>query len=243
MHRSVLQNEDYIEFAFENTVEVMCFDKLDQGRSTGDKKGKTYTTKDKDGKTVDYLIEFPGMTVKDINDLAKSKAKSYNETGQQPFTAFVNPYTEKKLRGLSDSKSAKQVMEAVLATKEQLNEMYGPSLSRKDILKLNEAAEKVRAVLKKSGAAKALSAYKKVAKIGKKGGKRLEERALKVKAELLEAAKEELDNAEELIDEGDLAAANKILKPHKRALKKSPLEARLKELLAKANPEPEKPKK
>jgi hypothetical protein len=55
-----------------------------------------------------------------------------------------------------------------------------------------------------------------------------------LRLELMKKAGEELDQAEELIDSGDVAAAKKILASLKSAVRKTDLEARVTELYAKA---------
>jgi hypothetical protein len=236
MHRSVLQNEDYIKFAGEKTVEVMAMQRLDEGISKQDPKAATYKTKDAKGREVEYLVEFPGMTVEEINNLNRSKAGQYNDTGKIPFTAIVNPHTLKKMRGFSGSKSAKALMDAVETAMEELQAEHGPSLSRGKLKEFDEIAATVREVLEKKGAAKGLTEFKKLDKFVKKLGPKMQKMADEVKAELTKAAGAELDKAEELLDEGDVAGAKKILGGLKRVLKKTELEGRVNELMARTKP-------
>jgi hypothetical protein len=92
MHSALMCNKKYIEFANENTVEVISLDRLQEGIEKKDRKAETYEAK-VDGQTVKYMVEFPGLTVEDMLALASSKAASYNKTGKIPYTAVVDPWT------------------------------------------------------------------------------------------------------------------------------------------------------
>ncbi|MFH0944691.1 MAG: hypothetical protein V2A76_05790 [Planctomycetota bacterium] len=93
MHSAVLQNKKYIKFADEGTVEVISLGGLEKGVEKGDKKAATYTQK-VNGEDVEFLVEFPNLTVEEMVALNRSKASSYNDTGKIPFTALIDPFTE-----------------------------------------------------------------------------------------------------------------------------------------------------
>jgi hypothetical protein len=233
MHGSVLQKDDYIDFAYQNTVEVMALGRLDEGIKKGDRKAGTYDAVDDEGKPVKYLIEWPGLTVDDIQTMRSSKAGTYNQTGSIPYTAIINPHTEEQMKALPGGRSAGQLMEAVEEMKDKLEKKHGPSLSRKDIDAVKELKLECAELIEKKGVGKALNLLNKNTKKLNKKGARIEEMVTAYKAELIEKAGEELDRANDLIDEGDMSAAKKLMSSLKSGVKKTPLEARIAELYEK----------
>ncbi len=232
MHSSVLQNDKYIDFANENTVEVMSLQELKKGLDAKDKKAAQYDAVDENGEPVKYLVEFPGLTVEDIYALRKSKAPSYNETQSIPYTAIVDPHTLKQMRGLGGSQPVKKMIELVTKMREELEKKHGKGLSRKHLSTLKDAKIKAAEVMKDKGIAKALLQFNKDSKKLLKKGDKIVEMIDAHKATLLEKAGEELDNAEEMIGNEEFAKANKLLSSLKTALRKTDLEGRLTELFA-----------
>jgi hypothetical protein len=236
MHRSVLMNSKYIEFTEDNTVEFMALQRLDEGIEKNDPKAATYDATDKDGKAVKYLIEFPGMTVEDINNCSRSKGGQYNKTGKIPYTCVVDPHTEKMMQAWSGGQGAKPIMEAIEFHLKNLAKKYGPSLKRSDLKKFEEAAAKVTATFAKKGPAKA---YPAAVTLGKKWVKKspaLGKKAEELQEQILAAASDQLDEAEGQITAGDLAAAKKILSPLAKVLKKTRLGTRAADLLKQTKP-------
>jgi hypothetical protein len=233
MHGAVLQNDDYIEFSYENTVEVISMGDLDRAIKAGEKKAGTYDATDEEGNPVKFMVEWPGVTAEDIAGMRASKAGTYNDTGGIQFTAIVNPHTEERMKAFGGSRPAKNVMEAVEEVKEKLEKKYGPSLSRKDIEKVDEMKAECAELLESKGAGKALGHLKKNEKKLKKKGDRIGELVDAYKAELMDAAGEELDEVDTLIDAGDISKAKKILAALKSPVRKTPLEARVNELYEK----------
>ena len=88
----MLQNEKYIEFANENTVEVVALGRLDEAIQKNERKAEEYDAKDESGKPVKYMVEFPGLTREEIIALHQSKASTYNDTKGIPFTAIIDPF-------------------------------------------------------------------------------------------------------------------------------------------------------
>lgn len=81
----MLQNEKYIAFAEDNTVEVIALGDLDKGMAnTKDRRNEQYDGKDENGNPVKYLKEFAGMTVEQLNGLNSS-----------PPTATTRPATSR----------------------------------------------------------------------------------------------------------------------------------------------------
>jgi hypothetical protein len=234
MHSSVLQNEDYIKFSDENTVEVLSLGRLDEGISKNDPKAAEYETKDEEGKPVKRMLSWPNLTKEEIMALNGSKAGTYNNTGRIPFTCIVNPHDESEMQRFQGGQSAKSIMEAVTEKKKLLNEQHGPSLSRPVMKKFDADAKKIVDAMPKAGAAKSIGDFNKVVKaLGKDAGA-MKQRTDKVLAVLLEAATKELDDAEAKLNENDAAGATKILSKIAPALKGTDLESRAQELVAKA---------
>lgn len=233
MHGSVLQNEDYIKFADESTVEVMAMGRLKEGVDSGDRKAEQYDATDESGNAVKYMVEFPNLTLEEMYALDRSKAGTYNNTGKIPYTAIVNPHTEEQMQALPGGRSAGQLMEAVESQKKALVEKYGPSLSRKDVRAVKECRKECLALAEDKGIGKAIAQFEKDAKKLEKAGERIAKMVEDVRAELLGKASEELDQAAELIDGGNTKDAKKILDGLKSAVRKTDLEARVAELYEK----------
>ena len=228
MHRSVLQNDKYIDFANDNTVEVIALGRLDEGIAKGDPKAATYKAKDANGNEVEYLVKYPGMTVEEINKLNSSRAGSYNDTGGIPYTCIVNPHTLEKMQFWGGGQSAKTIMDAVTEARKTLIKDHGPSIARSDLRKFEKELANVEVTLGEKGVAKALSQYGKLEKLGEKIAPALAARAKAYhEGTLMAAAAKELDAAEKAIDDGDLKAAKKVLSlAFMRQLKGTPLHER-----------------
>jgi hypothetical protein len=231
MHGAVLQNTKYIEFANDNTVEVMAMQRFQEGVDAGDRKAATYKAKNAKGEEVEYLVEFPNLTLAELLALNSSPAGQYNDTGGIPYTAFVNPHTLKKMRGFSGGQSAKKVMETVEEMKKELWAEYGPGLKRSDIQKWQSEGDKLLEKMAKGGAAKALAGAKGLKAKADKIGEKMAPRYEAWLAECLAKAGAELDEAEGLIQEGKINPAKKILGPLSRGLKGTDLEERCNELV------------
>ncbi len=236
----MLQNEKYIEFAEDNTVEVLCLQEVDKGMKDASQKAKsgTYEAKDETGKTVTYLKEYAGMSVEHLNTLNSSPAGQYNDSGFNPYIAIVDPHTLKKMKGLTKGSAAGGLMDAVAEAKATLNKEHGPSMKRSTLLKFQAGVKAVEESLTKGGSAKALGEYRKLEASIAKEPQALKDEAKKLEEKLLDAAKSDLDKADGFIAAGDMKAASALLKPFASLLKGTDLEARLKELLEKTKPAP-----
>ena len=74
MHRSVLESGPYAKFAAENTVEMLVTEEMDRALKDKNPLIKTYKDKDPYGDPVEYLEEFPGVTIEQLRSLSNSKA-------------------------------------------------------------------------------------------------------------------------------------------------------------------------
>ena len=235
----MLQNEKYLAFAEDNTVEVIALQRLDEGISKNDRKAETYDAKDENGNPVKYLKEFAGMTVEHVNALNSSPAGQYNKTGKIPYVGIVDPHTQKEMKPMPGGAAAGGLMDAVAECKATLNKQYGPSMKRSSLKKFRASAKSIEDEIGK-GAAKALSDLKKLQTSIAKEPQALKDEAGKLEEKVLEAAKADLDKADGLITSGDVKGATTILKSYNGLFAKgSELETRLKELLEKTKPAPE----
>jgi hypothetical protein len=236
MHSSVLQNDKYIEFANENTVEVIALSRLQEGVDKKDPKAEQYDAKDENGNPVKYMKEFPGLTLADMLALDGSPAGQYNKTGRIPYTAIVDPHSLAEIRALPGGQSAKGLSEAITEAKAKLNKERGPSLKRSSLEKVRVGVRDVEGVLQKAGVAKAFEAYRKLEQSLAKEPDPIKAKAKEVEAKLLDAAKTQLDDAEAKIVAGDAKGAKTLLTPLAKALKGTDLEARAAELLERTKP-------
>ncbi len=157
MHSAVLQNKKYIQFAEKNTVEVLTLSQIEKGVEANDRKAARYEVKRPDGTIARYFVQFPGLTLEDLQALNRSKANRYNRSGKIPYTSLVDPFTEKELRSWVGGVSAKTLIEAAALARKELFRQHGlPKLDRKDLDDLAEASRKVRSLLAKKDLGKAL---------------------------------------------------------------------------------------
>lgn len=241
MHGSVLQNEKYIEFTNDNTVEVLALQDLQKGIDAGDPRAGTYDAKDENGNPVKYMKSWPGLTAEEINNLHRSPAGQYNDTKGIPFTAIIDPHTLKRVTALSGSQSVKGLIEKIEVAKAQLNTDHGPSMKRSTLKKFEQGVKDVGETLEKSGPAKAFELFKKLKGSVAKEPEAIQGKVAELEAKLLDAARTKLDEAEAQIGTGDVKTAKATLSPLAGALKGTELEARVKELLEKTKvPEPAK---
>lgn len=120
LHKSLMQDPDYIAFAYEHTVEVLALDRLQEGVDKNEARAATYDVK-VGSKTVQHLVEFPGLTIEDVLALRRSKASSYNKSGGLPYTALVDPFTEEELKSWKGGGlKTEEVIEAVKEARSKL---------------------------------------------------------------------------------------------------------------------------
>ena len=226
MHSAVLQSKDYIKFADKSTVEVMSMSSLDKGIQKGDRKAATYTGKD----GVEYLVEFPNLTVEEMNAMRSSKAETYNDTGKIPFTALINPHTEEEMARWG-STSASAIMDRVKKKTKELRKEYGAGIDRKTIRTLDGAIVKSQGELAKGDYSKALGAVDKATKKSKDWPQELTAKAGRARTAIVDAATTKLDEIDALgLD--DPTAALKDLNKVRSKLRGTGLEDRAKEMMA-----------
>jgi len=230
MHSSVLQNDKYIAFSNDNTVEVLIEERLDEGVQKKDPKADTYDAKDEKGNPVKYMKEWPGLTYDEIIALAGSPGGQYNKTGKIPYTSIVDPYTLQEMKSLPGGQSAKGIMESVGEAAKKLVADHGPALKRATLQKFQATAKTIEDSIAKTGGSKAMADLVKLQASIAKESEALKNKAKELEAKVLDAVKADLDKAEGLISAGDMKGATAILKPYAGLLKGTDLDARYKEL-------------
>jgi hypothetical protein len=230
MHGSVLQNEKYIKFSEKNTVEVLALQRLDEAIQKQDKRAGTYKAKDEAGNEVEYMLEWPGLTAKEIGELSSSKAGTFNDTGGIPYTAIVNPHTLEKMAFFKGGTSASSIMDSVAEQRKALTKQYGASIDRKELTDLRKQEASIRKEMEGGDLAKAFATYTALAKKHEKSAESLKARVAQLEPPLLDAATKALDE----IEAGDLKSNAAKLDRLARALKGTSLEPRATELLARS---------
>ncbi len=230
MHSALMCNKKYIEFANENTVEVISLDRLEDGVKEKDRKAETYEAK-VDGKTVRYLVEFPGLTVEDMVALRSSKAGTYNQTGKIPYTAVVDPWTLTELKSWNGGQGAGTIQDAVVEAKKAMVKEHGKGVSRKDLTLVRDADRDAKGKAEKGDFAAALDRLAKLDAKAEKWADALKEQLKTAKADVIAAAEKALAAIEEK-KASDAAAAKKELATLTTRLRGTGLEAKAKELLA-----------
>ncbi len=227
----MLQNKKYIAFAEENTVEVLCLSRLDEGIEKKDKRAGTFKAKDIDGQEKDFMLGWPNLTAEEIKNLAGSKGGSYNQTGKIPYTAVIDPYTLEEMDTIKGGYGAGSLMDLVAVKKKDLEKQHGKGVSRKTLTKVKDADAGVRKELAAGNLAKALADSAALQKKVAKEAPAIVEMAEKTGVEVLAAAGTKLDEIEAMLARGEKAEAMKQLGPLSRALKGTTLEERALALL------------
>jgi hypothetical protein len=228
----VLQNEKYIEFADDNTVEILALGSIDDGISKKDKRADTYDAKDEAGAAAKYMKEFAGCTVDQLTAMNGSPGGQYNKTGKIPYVSIVDPFTLKEIHGQPGGYAAGGLMKAVLEAKDQLNKDHGVSVKRSTLKKVQTGAKAVEATLAspKGGVAAALTDLHKLQASIVKEADSIKAETKAVEDKVMEAAKAQLDDADAKIGAGDVKTAGTILSSIGSLLKGTDLEPRVKEL-------------
>lgn len=197
MHSAVMCNKKYRKFSEANTVEVIVLSRLQEGIDKQDPRAATYTARRK-GKEVSMLCELPGLTVEEALALPRTKAGQYNDTGGVPFTCVVDPHTLEEVKRFQGGTSAKTVMEAVEAAREQLEEDHGDGFSRKVLNDLRDDIDDAWDRVAKGDYAKAVSKLDKAGRKADDWPDYLRDRLTAARSEILVEAAHALDEIEAL---------------------------------------------
>ena len=231
MHQAVLQNKKYMKFAQKGTVEVMVIGDIDEAIGKNDKRVATY--KDKDG--VERLVEWPSLTIKQVQDMNRSHAVSYKTRGV-PYTVIVNPHDLSMLAEYTGGVPSKTVMEAVADGAKLLKKAHGKGVSRKALEKLAKQEAAARKSLDKGDLKKALADTAKYRKSVSTLPASLAERGAKLEEDVMAQVATKLDELEALLGRDKKQAARE-LGTLARTLKGTQFEERANDLLAKSKEE------
>jgi len=233
----VLQNDEYIAFADDNSVEVLSLGSIqDAGIDKKDKRADMYDGTDEEGKPVKYMKEFAGCTAEQLIALNGSPGDQYNKTGKVPYVAIVDPHTLKEMKSMPGGGAKGNLIKAVEEAKAALNKEHGASVKRSVMRKAQASATTIEAALTKDGAAKVMPDLLKLETSVAKEAEIVKAVAAALREKVLAAATTQLDDAEAKIAAGDMKAASAILKPLVSALKGTDLARRAAELLEKTKP-------
>ncbi len=228
MHSSVMCNDKYIEFANENTVEVICLSRLDEAIEKQEAKAATYKAKE-NGVEVEYLVEFPGLTKEQMFALNRSKGATYNNTGGIPYTCVVNPYTLEQMLFWSGGQSSKTLIDEITPIVEQFRKEHQVTLRRKDLRKYEEIEAEALTEASEGDFAKALKTFEKATKKTAGWPEDLLNRVNATRESIVKSATEAVDSIEAIV-ESDAKEARKQLARVKSKLKGTGLEARAVEI-------------
>ncbi len=233
MHASLMCDPGYIEFSFENTVEVLALDRLQEGVTKKEARAATYDAKE-GGKPVKYLIEFPGLTVDEVLALRNSKASTYNKSGGLPYTALIDPFTEEEIKSWKGGGIAtSEIIDGVKAARETLSKAHGKGKPRPELKAIGDVEKAAADRVKAGDYCGALDAYAAATKKADKDGwpSLLRDRITKGREAAIAAATEALDK----IEAGkavDAVKAKKELGTLMTRLRGTGLEQRAKDLFA-----------
>jgi len=223
MHRSVLQNKGYIRFASENTVEVISMEELDRAVEE-EKYLETYTVKDPYGDEVQYLVRFPGLTVEQLRALSNGPALEYMEGGKIPYTAIVDPHTEKQMEGVRGQIAGGDLMDLVKKHRKALDAKYGKGIDRGLWNRIAEGAVQADLKLGDGRIAEAMGLWQHLAALTVRQPEVLQRKVEAVRETVLKTAAARLDALE--AEGAGKASVRKELKELARALRDTDLEAR-----------------
>jgi len=132
VHRSVLENKSYVKFSLANAVEVICMEELDRAVSEKASTIATYKAKDAYGDEVEYLKEFPGLTLEALKDLSGTDAVlRFMDGGKIPYTAVVDPHSGEAIEAIKGKPTVKSLTAAIGRARAKLEKEHGKGLDRK----------------------------------------------------------------------------------------------------------------
>lgn len=230
MHRSVLQSKVYIKYADANTVEVISMEEMDKALAEKSRHARTYKLSDAYGDDVECLVEFPGLTVEQLDRLSNSPARDYMTGNRIPYTAVVNPHTLEEMVHLRGVVTPKELIESIKAERKKLDAAHGKGIERKLWREVQRGQIEIDLLLGEDEIAKAMAVYRHLAKrtlLQPEALKRPVETSLAV---ILDDAAKRLDVLERRIGKGEGPKLKEDLRVLSRALADTKLAARVREL-------------
>lgn len=225
-----MTNKKYIAFAEENTVEVICENRLQEALDKKERNAQTFEGK-RGEETVQFMIEWPNLTSQELLDLDHTPAAQYNQTGKIPYTSLVDPFTLKQEVEWRGGVSADKIMDAALELRKKMTAEHGPAISRKDLKDLKDAET---SSVKKIEAGDYAGAMALVTPLEKKADKWQADQKAKLEAvrtQIVAAATEALDAVAKLSSSDPATAKGQLAKLLPK-LKGTGLEPKAQELQA-----------
>jgi hypothetical protein len=226
MHRSVLENKIYGKYARDNTVEVISMEELDKAVAEESRHIRTYQDQDQYGDDVARLVEFPGLTIDQLEGLSNSDALNYMQGNRIPYTAIVDPHTLKEMEGLRGVRQAKELIEVIERHRKALEAAHGKGLDRKLWRKLTEGIVQIDVQLGAGEIVKALAVHRELSRMAVRQPEVVQRRLRHAQQVILDDAGKRLEELEKKPDVGEARALA-------RALEGTPLEERARALLKK----------
>ena len=235
MHRAVLHDKSYIKFASEHAVEVITMEEISRAVAEGPHMVRTYKTEDAYGDEVEYLSEFPGVTLEQLITISSDHAPAieYMEGGRIPYHAILDPHEMTVLESLQGKRGPKEMMKIISRHEKTLKEKYGPGISRRLWREVGKAEIASDGRLAERDVAGAMKLYRATSKLAPKPPERVRIRLEAIEETILEDANKQLNEAAALMSRDSKKEARTILTKLAPALKGTPLDARVKELLGK----------
>ena len=162
MHSAVMQNKKYVEFAKQNTVEVLVLQRLDEAVQKKDPKAVAYKAKGPDGQEAVYMLHWPNLTLDEIVAFNRTKAASFNDTGGIPHTSIVDPHTLTAIKSFTGGQSAKTIMEVCAEARKKLVKEHGKGIARKELERFDMAEQETSALVAKKEYAQAIGVLEKL---------------------------------------------------------------------------------
>ncbi len=161
MHRAVLHSAKYIKYARENAVEVITMEEIDVAERKKSKDIRTYKTKDDYGEEVEYLSEFPGITMEELKRISADSAPpiEYMRGGKIPYHGFVDPHSMKEMESVRGKRSVAQMIALIEKHKKTLKEKHGAGIERKHWRSAGQREIEIDLALAKSDFLAALKAH------------------------------------------------------------------------------------
>ena len=226
MHRSVLQNKVYGKYARKCTVEVLTMEELDRAVAEESRHIRTYRDVDAYGDDVERLVEFPGLTIDQLEGLSNSDALNYMQGNRIPYTAIVDPHTGREMEGLRGVRQAKDLIAVIEKHRKALEAAHGKGLDRKLWRTLAEGLVQIDVQLGAGEIVKALAVHRELSRTAVRQPEVVQRRLRHAQQVILDDASKRLDALEKKPDATEVRALA-------RALEGTPLEERARSLLKK----------
>jgi hypothetical protein len=193
VHRSVLQNKKYIKFSYANAVEVISMEEIARALEKSAHTIATYKTKDAYGDEVEYLAEFPGLTIDDLKTLSNTNAiLEFMQGGKIPFTAIVDPHTGKAMLSMKGKPSVASLTAAIKKARATLEKEHGKGVDRKLWDELGVVEVKIDLALAEDKPAEAKKVLSALEKKLKRPREPVKERVDMLRNQIIEKLKEGL---------------------------------------------------